>query len=91
MDVTFKARGWQWADELRVMKAQIEQVKLGIRPPSTLAEEFGNDYDETIAQTAADFKKMEAAGLDPSLIFSTSTSVERDPPDGTRPAEEEEE
>ena len=91
LDVTFKARGWQWADELRVMKAQIEQVKLGIRPPSTLAEEFGNDYDETIAQTAADFKKMEAAGLDPSLIFSTSTSVERDPPDGTRPAEEEEE
>jgi len=90
MDVEFRPRGWKWADQLREVKSVIEQVKLGVMPPSIIANEFGYDYEETVAQTAADFELMERFGLDPNKIFSSNTGTTREPPDGTRPADEEE-
>jgi len=89
MEVEFSPRGWEWADQLRVIKSVVEQMKMGVVAPSQIAAQFGNDYEATVTQLAADFELMRSHGLDPDKIFSANTSTENPSPDGTKPAEEE--
>ena len=89
-EIEFRPRGWKWADQLREVKAVVEQMKMGVFPPSQIAEEFGSDYEETVAQTAADFEMMTKAGLDPSVIFAANVSAVNPSPDGKTAKELEE-
>lgn len=90
-DVMFRARGWVWADPLRDVKAQLEQVKTGTKTLRSIADEFGEDWSEIIKERAEEIEMMSEMGMEQTIaaLFGKNTQLANPSPKGTTPKEDE--
>jgi len=59
----FRGRGWQWVDPKKEMEASILGLKSGVLTMQDIANQYGRDVEETMAQIARDKQLAEQFGI----------------------------
>ena len=59
----FQARGWQWVDPLKDIRASIEAVGNHLATRSDILAEQGEDFEEVVARLAEEKEMLQRAGL----------------------------
>jgi len=62
--VLWTPRRWSWIDPAKEVRAQVEAIKAGLRSPSEVVRESGRDFEEVVAEIAADLAALREAGVD---------------------------
>ncbi|KKN10790.1 hypothetical protein LCGC14_1033030 [marine sediment metagenome] len=94
MDIEWRGRRWMWVDPLRDAKSKAAQIEMGVTTITEVAEELGKDIDAVIAERKEEIAKFEKAEIPIALnnvigMDSADTNVTQEPPDGSRPADDE--
>lgn len=79
-NVTWQPRGWQWVDPNKDIEALSKAYRLSVISPSEICSMQGRDYEEVLAQIAADKKLAEQYGVDIDAELTTNDA--KDDQDG---------
>jgi lambda family phage portal protein len=80
----WNAPGWAWVDPEKEGKANLIALDAGTTSLARIAQDLGQDWEEIIAERAAELKAQEAAGITPARSTATreeGTEGEEPPPD----------
>lgn len=75
--VAWQGRRWQWVDPVKDIEAGERAVALGVKTRRQLCAEQGQDFDDVVAQLAAEKAKLDSLGL--SSTAGTATAVAASP------------
>lgn len=75
----FRGRGWQWVDPKKEMEAAVLGLKTGVLSMQDIANQYGRDVEETMAQIARDKQLAEQFGITFALEPFGATQMPIDP------------
>lgn len=71
----FMPRGWQWVDPVREAQAALLEIAMGVNSPQRVAARLGRNYEQILAEVAADAKARNVYGLPLNISSMTREAM----------------
>ena len=71
----FAARGWQWVNPVQEAQTALLEISMGVQSPQRVAARLGRNYEQILAELAADFRARTLLGLPVNLSAMTREAI----------------